>query len=364
MPTDLDALAHAFAEFAAETTERAPLYRALCERAAVESDVLRFMMAAPPAQRRPVLFLAAVHWMLLRGHHDHPLAAHYQSISGQPFSRAATGEAGDALVDFVRTHDDALCAVVASRSTQTNEVGRCSAFLPVAARLADEVGALCHLDVGTSAGLNLLLPRFSYEYTTADGATTTIAGDPRVVLPCSVSGPVPLPLQVPTVARSIGLDPSPIDAADPDAAAWLEACVWPDQPDRFSRLAGALALAADIPPDVRRGDAVTSTADLARELAPSGHPVITTSWVLSYLTESEQRDFVAVLDEVARDIDLSWICAEAPAHTPGIPVPGRPDEEITVLSVVRWRAGVRRVDRLATVHPHGSSMRAEPGAPW
>ncbi len=47
----------------------------------------------------------------------------------------------------------------------------------------------------------------------------------------------------PLVGARIGLDRSPIDLTDPDAARWLEACVWPDQPDRFHRLQAAIGLA-------------------------------------------------------------------------------------------------------------------------
>jgi hypothetical protein len=36
-----------------------------------------------------------------------------------------------------------------------------------------------------------------------------------------------------------------------------------------------------------------------------------------------------------------------------------PAEELTVLSVVRWRGGRRTVQRLATCHPHGYWMHWE-----
>ena len=61
-----------------------------------------------------------------------------------------------------------LTWLLATRTTQTNEVGRCGLFLPVFGMLADEVGPLGHIDVGTSGGLNLLLDRYEYRYRTAD----------------------------------------------------------------------------------------------------------------------------------------------------------------------------------------------------
>ena len=361
MPTDAAGIALAFAEFATDVAHGSPLYRELSRRAAHESAVADVLMAAPPAQRRPVLFLAAVHSLLLGPLRSHPLAAHYPNLSGVPFT--AEAGAGDALVDLVTHHGRELVEIVSTRSTQTNEVGRCATFLPALSMLAAEVGPLAHLDVGTSAGLNLLLPRFTYVYEGGSEGTVRIGGDPRVVLPCTVGGGVPVVADRPPVSWSVGVDASPIDLADTDAVTWLEACVWPDQTARFTRLVNALAMAAETGLDVRHGNALTDTVPAVLEAAQHGHPVVTTSWVMSYLTLDEQRSVVTALDGIGRDLDLSWVLAEAPAHTPGIPVPGSGGhEEITVLSVIRWRAGRHTVDRLATAHPHGATLRWEAGA--
>ena len=51
-----------------------------------------------------------------------------------------------------------------TRSTQTNEVGRCATFLPVLGLVAGEVGPLALVDVGSSGGLTLLLDRYECRY--------------------------------------------------------------------------------------------------------------------------------------------------------------------------------------------------------
>lgn len=364
MPTDPAEISVAFAEFADDTARSSPLYRALSERASREFSVARVLMEAPPAQRRPVLFFAAVHSLLLGGAIAHPLAAHYPNLSGVPFDPVTAGEAGDALVDLVGSHGTDLAQIVATRSTQTNEVGRCATFLPALAMLAAETGPLAHLDVGTSAGLNLLLPRLSYAFRGDTDTPVDIRGDERVTLPCTVAGGVPVPTACPPIVWAAGIDAEPVDVHDKESVAWLEACVWPDQTERFDRLVQAIAMATGSGLDVRRGNAVTDTADAVLEAHEHGHPVVTTSWVMSYLTSHEQETIVGELDRVGSQRDLSWVLAEAPAHIPGIPVPGSGgSEEITVLSVIRWRSGRRTVDRLATAHPHGRTLRWEHGAP-
>ena len=65
---------------------------------------------------------------------------------------------------FAAAHADELAELLVTRSTQTNEIGRCALLLPAFGIVAAEVGPLAHLDVGTSAGLNLLLDRYHYGY--------------------------------------------------------------------------------------------------------------------------------------------------------------------------------------------------------
>jgi hypothetical protein len=170
---------------------------------------------------------------------------------------------------------------------------------------------------------------------------------------------VDIPAALPTVAPSIGVDRSPIDVTDDDEARWLEACVWPDQRDRFARLRAAIELARTVGVDVRRGDAVAEVPDLVREAGAAGHPIVTTTWMLSYLSESARTDFLAALDGLGEELDFSWVYAENPALIGGLPVPGRPGVgDLTALVLVRWRAGRRDVTHLADCHPHGYWMHA------
>ena len=181
-----------------------------------------------------------------------------------------------------------------------------------------------------------------------------VGGTSPVTLRCGRRGPVPVPRSMPNLTRSIGIDLQPVDVLDDIEARWLEACVWPDHADRFRLLVAAIAMAREHRPDVRRGDAVHDIAATVDEIGVHGHPVLTTSWVMNYLTPSGRLEFVAELDRIGASRDLSWVIAEAPAVTRGLPVPTTdPPEHITVLSLVRWRDGHRDVQRLATTHPHG-----------
>ncbi len=86
-------------------------------------------------------------------------------------------------------------------------------------------------------------------------------------------------------------------------------------------------------------------------------PVVVATWALAYLDADRQRAFLAELDGLGAERDLSLVLAEQPERVPGVPMPprpdGRPDGAPTALVRVDWRDGARTAVRLADLHPHG-----------
>ena len=344
-PAVPDDLATMFHQFALSTQTRAPLYARLSESIAGDPGTARLLLHAPHRQRMPVLLFAAVHALLLDDP-DADLRRHYPNLTDAPDD----GDPYPAFRSYCEQHEPQLAGLLANRNTQTNEVGRCALFLPALAHLADKCGPLALVDVGTSAGLNLLLDRYAYVYEPG-GA---VGGPSPVELVCGARGPVPVPATLPPVVDRVGLDQAPIDITDPAEARWLEACVWPDQADRFDRLRAAIEVAQHDPPAIVRGDAIQDLAGTIDSRTGGGHPVVMNSWVLSYLTTDEREAYVAALDEVGARRDLSWIALEAPAQTPGLPWSVQDEgSERTVLLHATWRDGRRDVGWLADAHPHG-----------
>jgi hypothetical protein len=163
--------------------------------------------------------------------------------------------------------------------------------------------------VGASAGLTLLVDRYSYDY----GGRRVTGTDPRApVLGCEARGPVPLPARVPEVAWRAGLDLNPLDVRDDDDVRWLECLLWPGETGRRERLAAAIEAARRDPPIVHRGDLLTDTAAVARKAPPGATLVVYHSAVLAYLTEPQRREF----SELMRTLDAVWISNEAPGVLP------------------------------------------------
>lgn len=350
-----DDLAQRFADFSTTAHPRAPLYAALSTAIARDPALSGLLRYAPETQQLPVLLFACIHALLL-DEPDHELAQWYPNLTTD--HRSPTEPSLVRTFErFVDEHGTRLRHLLSTRTTQTNEVGRCGLFLPVFGLLADEVGPLAHLDIGASGGLNLLLDRFQYRYTSDTGITQAVGGPSAVVVSVGTTGNVPVPSTMPTIVARCGVDRQPIDVTDDAEARWLEACVWPDQSERFHRLVAAIEIARSAPPELLVGDAITSLAPAIDRVATNGHPVVTNSWVLNYLTSEARFAYLAELDRIGAERDVSWVYAEAPALIPELPTgPDPKDPHRTVLSMVRWRNGERLVDHLATCHPHGFWM--------
>jgi hypothetical protein len=359
-----------FAQGAAR--DGATTYDAISRFVADDPDLLAMIAEAPVAQRRPNLLLAAVHYLLLGGAR-HPLADHYDTVrsvlGGADHLEAPRTDVAADFKDFCLTHRAALLDLIAVRSTQTNEVGRCAALLPALSVVAahyPESQPLSLLDLGSSAGLNLLFDSYAYRYRQRSDDTVLEAGQPgsAVQLECVVRSALDdLPdLAMPAVAERAGIDALPIDPTSEDGARWLLACLWPDNLTRFDRLRGALAIARTTshPPVIHRGDIVDDLPAVAAGMASDVPLVVFHSWVAAYLTRARQGDLVQTVRELSRSRPVHYLYLETPGETPGLPTPPSPSAYPTsglATALVHLDADGSPPTRLADVHHHGKWLQ-------
>ena len=239
-----------FAHFSAST-----LYGRLSAGVAEDPDVTSLLLEAAPAQRWPMLLLAAVNLETRRSGEGYP---HYP----------------EAMTRYCRDHREELLRTIRARSTQTNEVGRCAYLLPCFAAAADG-RPLAMIEVGASRGLVLNWDRYRYDY------SGRIAGDPAspLTLECELRGAIP-PLEVPPVVHRVGVDLAP----SPDEE-WLRACIFADQDRRLARLDAALEIAVADPPPLRRGDALELLPELIAAAPAGSQVVVFHTAVTAYMTE-------------------------------------------------------------------------------
>lgn len=217
---------------------------------------------------------------------------------------------------FLDSHWDEVSRIVLSRSTQTNEAGRCAALLPSLARIAAaEDRPLALLEVGASAGLTLFPDRYGYEYQDSGGGMTRLdpagaAPGSYPVLGCTTTGPVPLPAGLPEVAWRAGIDLNPLDIRDADDVAWLESLIWPEQDFRRERLRKAIAVAQSDPPLLIAGDLNERLVALAGQAPPEAALVVFHSAVMAYLDAAGRERFRDTIALLAADRGCHWISNE------------------------------------------------------
>jgi hypothetical protein len=285
------------------------------------------------ADALPLRLTGGLHALVRRG--DMPgLAACY------PPNRVPDSDAFWAALRPVLAEPDLLPWL--DSAPQTNEVGRSavlmSGLLALAHRFPKPVELL---ELGASAGLNLVLDRYGYDL----GGIR--AGDPvsPLRLKPEWKGPPPPEARV-EVATRRGVDLNPLDPRrDGDR---LLAYVWPDQSRRLAQLEAALAIAAEDPPEVEPGDAAGwIEATLVQAQAAGTARVVLHSVAFQYFPDAAKARIAAAIEEAGaaatETAPLAWLRYE---HDPG-------DERIT-LRLRTW-PGEERL--LAHCHPHGSSIR-------
>jgi hypothetical protein len=341
----LEALAERFVRFAdRECGDYAPFYDRLARGIAGDPDLLTIAAYTRSGQQVPNLLLAAVHYLLLRGV-DHALGTFYPSVAH--LTAVPPGDPVPAFRAFCRDHRDALIDLMSTGLVQTNEPQRCTVLLPAFVTVARLAGdrPLALIEVGASAGLNLLFDRYSYDYGAGRSAG---APDAPVRFTCELRGAVlpPIHAGMPPVATRLGIDLNPIHADDPQATLWLRALVWPEHPERAAVLQQVLALAQREPPTLMAGDALEVLPQAVAEAPTDATLCVFHIATLAHFPPEARERFRLLIPELARQRDLFWLSSE------GAGDPVRRGQHVTILTAFQY--GHRTERRLAYSQPHGA----------
>jgi hypothetical protein len=278
----------------------------------------------------PLRLLGALHYLALSGRA--PALAEAYAGDGDPwppFREALAAE--QAFVEsFLR-----------EQSVQTNEVQRCYGLLPAFLTLARETGLpLDLLELGPSAGLNLLWDRYRYRFGSAAwgpaGSPVELDGELRGLLPPGLLDVVP------DVRRRRGIDLNPIDVTGEEGALLLQCFVWPDVPGRLERLRRAIEVLRTGPPELIAGDYVELLPEVLAQRDPEALTVVFESASFVYLDTEQLSRIDAALREAAPRGPLALVTL-------------MPAEEAGALRLRRWPGGEERT--LADMHAHGAWLQ-------
>lgn len=272
------------------------------------------------------------------------ISAYYPTLGG----RTDTVRVVPAFFDFLAANLDAVREQMRV-AVQTNEVGRAAPLSAAMNHVALTTNRpLRLLEVGASAGLNLLLDRYHVDgdgrsWGPPDSAVRLTghfaSGDPRAA--------------VLTITERRGCDVNPIDVYDPGAAAFLRSFVWPEHVERARRLDAALGIARSAPRlRVDAADACSWVAEHAADPESGRTTVIFHSIMLPYLDLEERARFTRLVrargEAADPDRPFAWVALE----------PSDADSSVVHLTCEQWPA--HRRELLATTNPHGTNVRWAP----
>lgn len=219
---------------------------------------------------------------------------------------------------------------------QTNEVQRSWALLPAFLAIA-EGQPFDLLELGPSAGLNLLWDRYRYRYATGawgDGALE-LAGDDRRPPPAEL-----FERRV-SVVRRRGIDLNPIDATTGHGARVLQSFVWADQAERLERLRRAIDAVRADPPELIRGDYVERLPELLDDRVEGAQLVVFQTASTVYVDRRGREMLREAMHHAGHEAPFVFVTT------------GRtPDDDGYALDVVRWPGG--ESTRLAVFDFHGA----------
>jgi hypothetical protein len=335
--SNLERLFNRFAQVEAKGVS--PLYFQLAREIAKDEEMLDLASHALLNQPPPNMLFGAVHFLLLRGA-NHPLSSFYSNLCESP---APTNGAFPHFRNFCRVFRKEVEQLLATRLLQTNEVSRCSSLLPgfaVVEQLSDKQPWFM-VDIGASAGLNLIWDRYSYDY----GQESWGPVGSGLKLFCKVRGgnKVPLPSASIRIDARKGIDLHPLNLDEFDDRLWLRALIWPEQSDRAIRLEEAMESFRRNPIQLIAGDVADQLPELLDKASPRLAICLFSSFTLNQISQAGRDHLAAFLTEYSRIRNISVFFLAL----------GYVNTQDVELRLSIYEKGSTREERLARCAPHG-----------
>lgn len=245
-----------------ECNESSPLYEFLSLKIAEDEKMIELASSAGKGQPVPNLLFGAVHYLLLKGY-KHRLSDFYPSITSHP---KQLENSYPAFADFCQKYSDELIVLLKSKIVQTNEVRRCAYLYPVFSHIFKKIKKpLALIEIGTSAGLQLFVDKYSYSY----GSDVLFGNlDSEVHLSSVIKGEKTQLLQMkkPVVATRIGIDLHINDVRNTEDFLWLKALIWPEHSERLELFEKAASYVSNQTLSLIEGDGVEILKSLATKI--------------------------------------------------------------------------------------------------
>ena len=308
-------LADDFHDSSASVGISSRVYQQLYAFIATQPQLINLYDSLPPEKHIPAQLLAAVRYLTFTNP-DEDLSRLYAT----PDARDVSERLNEAFATFCDDYEYDIVRLMRNRVVQMNEPNRCNALLPALMKIQRETRrSLALVEVGASAGFNLLFDRYRYDYT---GGAALGSPGAQVRLNCVLRNKPPqLDLNFPHGEFRAGIDLEPPGFGNEEDERWLRACIRVGDVGAEQRFDAALTLAKREWPDVREGDGAEELERVVNEVSDTDELVVINSFAMQAMSSSERNNYSDELRKIGNYRPLWWLGYEPPGIVPGVKVP-------------------------------------------
>jgi hypothetical protein len=240
-----------------------------------------------------------------------------------------------------------VIAIISSRLVQTNEIRRCSYLFPafsVIAALAQN-RPLALIEVGTSAGLNLMWDAYGYRYQYDQEIINAGRPGSVVQIESSVRGDnrLNLPLSLPQVQSRTGIDLNIVDLRDDVDSLWLRALIWPEHDERIKLLQNACPIIQQAPLNLISGDAVLLLPGILEAIPSDAALVVFHTHTINQFSAEAKESLTSILEQTGAKREVFRLANDM----------GGGGSNYSALKLVQYHNGQQSEHHLANVDGHG-----------
>jgi len=291
---DLQALQRAFEVFADDCYKTSPLYEFLSRKVAKDDELLTLCQYKRPGQPPPNILFGAVHHLLLKGV-DHPLRSFYPSVVKNPLPLTNSFAY---FKDFCHMYKDNIVQLLQTKLVQTNEINRCAYLYPLFCHIYELVNKpLALIEIGTSAGLQLIWDEYSYSYSESGELFGRINSPVQLRSSIRDDKFPDLSWTIPPISERIGVDLHVNDVTKEEDYLWLLSLIWPEHHERRKLFKKAATLKSKHDIQLIEGDGIDLLEDLILLTSVSSIICLFHTHVANQFSKEQKS---ALLDKVAK----------------------------------------------------------------
>ncbi|MGE4250835.1 MAG: DUF2332 domain-containing protein [Parvibaculaceae bacterium] len=285
--------------------QHSPLFQKLCNDAATDDDILTIASACPDPYSAPLMLMHAVHGLLLDGQGDDPLGAFFNTVVDEPKSHS------DAYADFRRFVIANQASIIDTLSTRwviktDLRRGACLRSLIVEAARRLSADRIHLVDIGCSAGLNLLLDKWRISY----GDYSVGPPDSPISIRTEARRTLPPTTPMPEIVTRTGIDLNLPDIASRSDRTWVLAHTAPEERDMLRACQAAMDIRARQPLRLIKGDGIALLGEVVAGLDPAYPVIVMHSLTTVMFTDAMREAFNDVLESCAASRPLKRVCME------------------------------------------------------